>query len=242
MIFNLFKSKPTLKELIPNGFIDIHSHILPGIDDGAKNIEESIKIIQGMREMGFVKAIATPHTYPGLYNNTKNSIKKSFDKLNKIKIDGIKLEYASEYMIGNYFLPLIQEKKLLCLKDNFVLIEMNYLSLPENIYSIIFELKVNNYIPILAHPERYVYLQNNFKEFIKLKKFGCLFQMNLLSVNGTYGKLVNSISEKLLKNNLVDFVGSDIHSQRHILAFDKKIKIKKIKNLELAIDANKIFI
>ena len=78
MIFNLLKSKPTLKELIPEGFVDIHSHILPGIDDGAKNIKESLELIEKMNEMGFSKIIGTPHTYPGLYENTNESIKKSF--------------------------------------------------------------------------------------------------------------------------------------------------------------------
>ena len=83
MIFNLFKAKPTLKELIPDGFVDIHSHILPGIDDGAKNIEESLSLIYQMKEMGFSKIIGTPHTYPGLYDNTNESIKSSFDLLKK---------------------------------------------------------------------------------------------------------------------------------------------------------------
>ena len=83
MIFNLFKSKPSLKELIPNGFVDIHSHILPGIDDGAKDLKNSINLIEEMKKMGFSKIIGTPHTYNGLYNNTCDTIEKSFNKLNK---------------------------------------------------------------------------------------------------------------------------------------------------------------
>ena len=90
MIFNLFKAKPTLKELIPNGFVDIHSHILPGIDDGAKNIEESIKLISEMKKMGFSKIIGTPHTFPGLYENTNETIKKSFEKISQKLITKIK--------------------------------------------------------------------------------------------------------------------------------------------------------
>ena len=99
MIFNLFKSKPTLKDLIPEGFVDIHSHILPGIDDGAKNIEDSLVLISEMRELGFSKIIGTPHTYPGLHDNTKKTIKDSFEKLKNNKPDKIQLGYASEYML-----------------------------------------------------------------------------------------------------------------------------------------------
>ena len=110
MIFNLFKSKPTLKELIPEGFVDIHSHILPGIDDGPKNIEESLKLISEMKKMGFSKIIGTPHTYPGLYDNTNNSIKKSYEKISQKLNSEIKLNYASEYMIDRSLIKKANEK------------------------------------------------------------------------------------------------------------------------------------
>ena len=89
MIFNLFKSKPTLNELIPKGFVDIHSHILPGIDDGAKNVEESLKLISEMKKLGFAKIITTPHTYPGLYDNTNDTILKSFNSIKNCNSNGI---------------------------------------------------------------------------------------------------------------------------------------------------------
>ena len=157
MIFNLFKSKPTLKELIPKGFVDIHSHILPGIDDGPKNIEESLKLISEMKKMGFSKIIGTPHTYPGLYDNTNNSIKKSYEKVSKKLNSEIKLNYASEYMIDGSLIKKVNEKSLLCVKENLVLIELSYLFQSDKFSEIIFHLFLNNYIPILAHPERYNY-------------------------------------------------------------------------------------
>ena len=175
MIFNLFKAKPTLKELIPNGFVDIHSHILPGIDDGAKNIEESIKLISEMKKMGFSKIIGTPHTFPGLYENTNETIKKSFEKISQKLITKIKLNYASEYMIDHYLIKKAEERSLLCIKDNFVLVEMSFISAPNELYEIIFQLQLNNYIPILAHPERYGYLFDDFGKFKKLEKAGCYF-------------------------------------------------------------------
>ena len=98
MFFNLFKSTPTLKEIIPKGFIDIHSHVLPGIDDGAKNINESQILIEKMRDMGFSKIIGTPHTYHGLYDNTNESIKKAFRKVENLNIKNIQLGFGSEYI------------------------------------------------------------------------------------------------------------------------------------------------
>lgn len=239
MIFNIFKSKPTLKELIPEGFVDIHSHILPGIDDGAKNINESISLISQMKEMGFSKVIGTPHTYPGLYENSTDTIKESFDLLKKSLKEDISIDFASEYMIDTSLINRIREKSLLTLKDNYVLVEMNFISAPNNLYEILFELKLNGYKPIMAHPERYMHLSN--KEFFKLKKFECKFQLNLLSVSGYYNKEVVRKSDWLLKNEMINFVGSDIHSVKHIDFMKNKVKIKNIDLLEKAIKSNILF-
>ena len=239
MIFNLFNSKPTLKELIPNGFVDIHSHILPGIDDGAKNVEESLKLISEMKKIGFSKIIGTPHTYEGLYENTNESIKRSYDLLKKKLKKEIEIDYASEYMINGEILKRIKEKSLLTLKNNYILIEMSFISAPRNLYEVIFQLQLNNFIPVLAHPERYLYI--DYDEFNKLKKIGCKFQLNLLSTTGYYGNLVSKTCDKLLKNELIDFVGSDIHSMKQINAFKNKTNIKEVNKLEKAIDSNSIF-
>ena len=127
MIFNLFKSKPTLKNLIPNGFVDIHSHKLPGIDDGAKNIEESLELISAMKFFNSQKLIGTPHVYNGLYNNSNKTIKKAFNKVNNTESDVL---YAAEYFLDESLLELSRHlKKLLCLKGNFILIEMSFMNL-----------------------------------------------------------------------------------------------------------------
>jgi len=239
-MFNILKKKPILADLIPEGFVDIHSHILPGIDDGAKNVEESLSLISQMKEMGFSKIIGTPHTYQGLYDNTNESIKGSFDLLKKNLEEDIEINYASEYMIDGSLLKRIEERSLLTLKDNYVLVEMSFISAPNNLYEIIFELQTNDYIPILAHPERYGFLFDNFNKYYKLKKAGCKFQINLLSTTGYYGNEVLEFSNKLLENKMIDFVGSDIHSQKHINKMKEKVKIKKIENLEKAINSNKL--
>ena len=230
MIFNLFKSKPTLKELIPDGFVDIHSHILPGIDDGAKNIEESLELISKMKNLGFSKIIATPHTYNGLYNNTNDSIKKAYRKLKSKKINNIKLDFASEYMLDDTIIEKARDNSLLCIKDNYLLVEMSYMSAPNNLFEIIYELQVNGYTPVLAHPERYRFFHSNFKKFLRLKKIGCLFQANILSSVDFYGEDIRRFLDKLLQKGMIDFVGSDIHNTSHVSKFNQK---KRIKNIEL---------
>lgn len=240
MIFNLFKSKPTLKELIPEGFVDIHSHILPGIDDGAKDVTQSLELIKEMKKLGFSKIIGTPHTYPGLYENSIESIKGAYKKVKEKGIKDIDIDFSSEYMLDNTIIEKVRNKKILCLKDNYVLIEMSFIAKPIGLYELIYEIKVNGFLPVLAHPERYLFLEN-LKEYDKLKKFGCLFQANLLSFTNHYGKRVNDRLNKLISRNLIDFVGSDIHNTNHILAFEKKVKLKNINKLKNIIEQNNIF-
>ena len=241
MIFNLFKSKPSLKELIPKGFVDIHSHVLPGIDDGAKDIEESIKLISEMKKMGFAKVIGTPHTYPNLYNNTIETILNSYKELTKNLNNNLDITYASEYILDSSLIEKVKQKKVLCMKDNFLLVEMSYIAPPINLYEIIYEIKVNNYIPVLAHPERYTFINSN-KEYFKLKKFGCLFQANLLSATDYYGRHVRKKLDNLLNLNVIDFAGSDIHNYNNIKAFNNKICIRNTNCLEKTIENNRQFL
>ncbi len=240
MIFNLFKSKPTLKELIPDGFVDIHSHILPGIDDGAKNIEESLLLISEMKKLNFSKIIGTPHTYPGLYDNTNNDIKKSYNLIKGKIDDKIKLSYASEYMLDQQVIKKSEEKTLLALKDNFVLVEMSFFSEPNNLFEIIFKMRLNDYVPVLAHPERYLFFENKFNQFYKLKKHGCLFQTNILSAVGYYGQSTTKLLDKLLSNKLIDFIGSDFHNLNQIKYCDApaKISYNNLKRFEAAAENN----
>ena len=242
MIFNLFKSRPNLKELIPRGFVDIHSHILPGIDDGAKNIEESLELISKMKNLGFSKIIGTPHTYPGLYENTNKTINNSFRELKGKIPKGIEISYASEYMADISILEKIKNNEILTLKDKYILIETSFNSMPNDLFELIFEIRLKGFIPIIAHPERYIYMFEDFKIIEKLKNMGCLFQINLLSSTGYYGSKAIEFSDYLFKNNIIDFVGSDIHNIRHIECFENKVRLNNINKLSEAIERNKKFI
>lgn len=235
MIFNLFKSKPSLKELIPEGFVDIHSHILPGIDDGAKDVNDSLEMISRMKKLGFSKIIATPHTYPGLYENTNETIKRSFERLIQSNSIDISLDYASEYFIDHFLNEKIYKNKFLTINNKFILLEFNFISPSNNIFDIIFQLQLNGYTPILAHPERYLYYKGDLLTLFKLKERGCKFQMNMLSTTDFYGREVNKMANILLKNNLVDYIASDIHNLNHIRMINNlkvKISLKYLKNIE----------
>ena len=122
-----------------------------------------------------------------------------------------------------------------------VLVEMSYLNAPIQLYDVLFELQIAGYKPVLAHPERYLFYYNNFNEYYKLKKAGCLFQLNLLSTVGYYGKEVAALTEKLLVNEMYDLVGSDVHHENHINAFNNKIVVKSYSNLMHPIERNKMF-
>ena len=153
----------------------------------------------------------------------------------------VDISYASEYMLDPSLIQKAAKKDLLCIKDNFVLVEMSYLSAPINLYDILFEIIVNDYIPILAHPERYIFFHKEFDKYYKLKKVGCLFQLNLLSATGYYGDHIKAITDKLIEKNLIDFVGSDIHSLIHVKAFERKVLIKNHKILKKIIENNDFF-
>ena len=242
-MLSFFKSKPKLAALIPEGYVDIHSHILPGIDDGAKNIEESNYLMKSLLEIGISKCITTPHTIEHVWDNTRESIIEKFTELQQLSnlTSEIQLEVASEYMINETFMRLLQDEKLLTLKGNFVLVEMSYISPPIQLYEILFQLQLAGYKPILAHPERYTYYHSNFTEYEKLKKAGCYFQLNLLSVVGYYGPETTQAAEKLLQKGMIDFTGTDVHHSFHIKAFQNPVKIKSTTPLVVAMQNNSKF-
>ena len=240
-MISLFKKKPTLVELIPKGFVDIHSHILPNIDDGSKSIEETSILLEEMALLGINKCIATPHTMPNVWDNSSDFIQETFlnTKSNLPKnLDQMLHRVSSEYMMDETFIERLQNEKLLAIKDNIVLVEMSYLNPTVDLKNILFQLQIKGYTPLLAHPERYLYYHNSKQDYFRLKELGCLFQLNLLSTIEYYGKSVTTIADFLLANDLIDFVGSDIHHNHHVNAFYQKIKIKSQNELIDAMNKN----
>lgn len=238
------KPKPRLADLIPDGYVDIHSHLLPGIDDGAKDNENSLQLINTLKSYGFSQFITTPHVLTGVWNNTREGIMATESKTASfLKEEGAAIPFkaAAEYLIDDTFMKLYKEGPLLTLKDEYVLVEMSYLNPPIQLYDIIFELQVAGYKPVLAHPERYLFYHRRFDEYYHLKKAGCLFQVNLLSVTGYYGEPVLKTAQKLFDAKLIDFTGSDTHHERHTESFKTHVKLKKTEALAEALKNNSFF-
>ncbi len=234
------KSVPLIKH-IPKNFVDIHSHLLPNVDDGSKSFKESLLLLQKIHSFGVNNLVLTPHIMEGVWENSRTDLIERFNQLKEYlkehNFTEINLHLGAEYMLDGNFNKLLKSEPLLTIKDNFILVEMSYLSAPVNLYETIFDIQIANYKPILAHPERYNFLHTNFNEYKKLKDAGCLFQLNLLSLTNYYGKEVKKVSIKLLKENLIDFVGSDTHHERHLNSFEK-IDVKNFQDLLLPILKN----
>jgi protein-tyrosine phosphatase len=243
-MFTLFKSKPALEDLIPDNHVDIHSHLLPGIDDGAKTFDDSLRLTQKLLNFGFSQFITTPHIIQHVWdNNLEQILANKAATVKELEKNDINIPFraAAEYLMDDQFVRLFQSGELLTLKENYVLVEMSYINPPIQLYNILFDLKIAGYIPVLAHPERYLFYHNNFDEYLKLKKAGCLFQLNLLSMVGYYGNGITKIAETLLKKGMYDFVGSDVHHDNHIAAFQQKVQLKDLSPLKEIISNNHFF-
>lgn len=243
-MIHFFKQKPFLQDLIPSNYVDIHSHLLPGIDDGATSLVDTTTLIEGMQQVGITKFITTPHVMGEVWRNSRTQIEeKCDDTILQLTIPTIKDRFkaAAEYMIDEEFRALFKSESLLTLKDNYVLVEMSYLNPPIQLHLILNELQTAGYQPILAHPERYNFYHNYFKEYKRLKEIGCLFQLNILSTVGYYGLGVSKTSELLIENGLIDFVGTDVHHQKHLDCLKKRVIIKKHDYLTPIMENNSLF-
>ena len=223
-MFSIFKKKVSAES--PFFFPitgDMHSHILPGIDDGSPDVAASLSLIKGMMKLGITSAVATPHIIGDLYRNNSETIGNALQTIETAlaaeQID-FRIKAAAEYMLDDYFLELLRTgTPLLTVKDNIVLTEFSYSVRPSNIEEILFSMITAGYKPILAHPERYGYYHDDFKRYHYLKDLGFQLQVNLLSLTGYYGKSVAKAALYMLKNDLVSFAGTDMHHERHLDAF-----------------------
>lgn len=209
---------------------DIHSHILPGLDDGSPDVETSIQLLQSLSDAGISKFICTPHVIGDMYHNNPQSINDALARLKKaVHQNGLQVELSAgaEYMLDDHFMELLRKKEpLMKLTKNYILTELSYSTPPTRLEEISFEININNYIPLMAHPERYSYYHRNYEAYARLKELGFLLQVNLLSLTGYYGKNVTKAAKYILENNLADFVGSDLHHFNHlkVLTDSKSIK------------------
>ncbi len=212
--------------------VDMHSHVLPGIDDGAQNVEDSIGLVQAMINLGIKKIIATPHIMIDYYRNTPETIHAALlllkNELQKQQID-IEITAAAEHLLDEGFEILLDADRLMTMGDNYVLFEMSFIDVHPNLIAIIQNLREKGYKPILAHPERYLYLSVENCE--NIKSWGCDLQLNTISLTGYYGAKSKEIAEALIDQNLIDFISSDMHHLRHAAALEKSLKTSYLEKL-----------
>lgn len=227
-MFDFFVKKKFLVDYL-DGFTDIHNHILPGIDDGAKTVAESLDLIKGMGAFGITNFICTPHImenyYPNDHETIQNALSLIQNELKNNNLSHVRIKAAAEHMIDSGFELLVDSNGLMPISENYVLVEMSYLQASLNFKESIKKLRDKGLFPIFAHPERYAYLRYDRGDYTRMKELGMLFQLNLLSLSGYYGKDVHKKALALLENNHIDFLGSDIHNENHL---------KHLKNIQIS--------
>lgn len=242
-LLDIFRPRP--KETILSGLdVDLHSHFLPGIDDGVASFEEAIKTLTFFINRGYKKVITSPHIMSDYYKNTPEIIYNKLEEL-KLKVKennlNIQVEAAAEYYLDEGFVEKLKKgEKLLTFGSNYLLFETSYLNKPNQLNSVIFDILSAGYKPILVHPERYQYIQK-FEEFEEIKARGVYFQVNIASFTGYYSGTSKKFAELLVDNNMVNFLGSDCHGERHLGVLREAYNTKYYKKaLELPLLNNSL--
>jgi protein-tyrosine phosphatase len=234
-MFSFFKKKEPAKEITVNYefiAVDMHSHVLPGIDDGAQNVEESIVLVKKMMEVGIKKIIATPHIMADYYRNTPETIGNALEilktELKNQNID-IEVEAAAEHYFDETFENRVNEHRLMTMGDNYALFEFSFISPPPNATEVIQRMTSLGYKPILAHPERYPYM--SIEQLREFRDWGCCLQVNTISLTGYFGRDAKKFAEEMIDNDLLDFISSDMHHVRHAAAFKNALTMPYVEKL-----------
>lgn len=214
--------------------VDLHSHLIPNIDDGSQSMEQSINMLERLMEIGFKKVITTPHIHPR-YPNTPHVIMSGLEALQAEVVSRgiqVEIEAAAEYYVDESFYTKIREgDRILSFGDKFVLVESSFVNKPIFFETVMFDLLAKGFRPVLAHPERYQFLEGSIRWLEELKEMGVMFQITLGSIGGYYGEKPLRIGKQLIAKEMVDFLGSDLHRQNHLPYLEKGLKSKEIQRL-----------
>lgn len=217
---------------------DIHSHLIPGIDDGAETTEQSVQMIEQLVSLGYTHLITTPHIMWDSYKNVPEGIRRGLENLRDACTERgirIRLDAAAEYFIDEHFLELLRgEKEMLTLPGNRLLVELPYSTPLLNTTETLFSIVGYGYIPVLAHPERYNYFHSNMEVYRKLKEQGCELQLNALSLSRYYGTEVQKVALWLLKQKLITFLGTDAHHIQHVAALRKTLELRVLQDYKFS--------
>lgn len=239
-MFQIFGKKRYLVDLLEH-FTDIHNHILPGIDDGCKTPEESVELIRAFEGIGVTHFIATPHILQPLYPNTPETILAAQDQLMDALLDHrmthISIGVAAEHMIDDSFSEMLAAGRFMPMRSNYLLVEMSYLQPPLNFEPTLIGINQQHLTPILAHPERYLFLHRNMRKYGKYKEMGVLYQLNMLSLGDYYETQVRQTAHKLLDEKMVDFLASDVHNMKHFQALKEiTLSARRMEQLRPVVD------
>lgn len=242
--WSIFRKKKEEIELPPIDLsvleLDMHSHLIPGIDDGSQSMDQSIAMLAKFESLGYKRIVTTPHIMSDSYRNTPEIILGGLEKVRQTAKElGLKIQIdaAAEYYYDDSLLQRLRNKeKLLTFCGNHVLFEFSMLAKPPAIDELIFELLTKNYIPVLAHYERYMFYIGDVETARKFREKGVKIQVNLLSLTGHYGPEIRQQAEKLVDEKLVDFVASDCHRIEHLMKIEAGRKMNyfhKVLELDL---------
>lgn len=220
-LFSFFRKTPPQGEPIDLGLLgtDMHSHFIPGIDDGSKTMKETMEMLITMSELGYKKVITTPHIMGDFYRNTPEIINTGLEQIRR-EIQSaelqIEIDAAAEYYFDFELERKLDSEDLLTFGSDYLLFEVSYMNSPDNLDGIIFKMQTEGYKPVLAHPERYPYWFRDMKNFERLKDKGVLFQLNINSLTGYYSPETARVAMKMIDNGWYEFAGTDCHHTGHL--------------------------
>ncbi|MFD2574172.1 tyrosine-protein phosphatase [Spirosoma soli] len=216
--------------------VDMHSHLLPGVDDGVSNLEQTVACLKQLASWGIRKVITTPHVSGDWYPNESTQLKASQAMLQALANENgldLQVEVAAEYLLDEFFPELLNTDALLTFGPaRYVLVELGWAAAPLYLDDLLFRLRAKGYTPILAHPERYTYYHDNPSALAHLHENGYLFQLNWGSLTGRYGERVQAQARFLLKKGWVDFLGSDLHRPTDLKALATLFKMPEYEQLK----------
>ena len=205
---------------------DMHSHLIPDVDDGAKTLDDSVNLAKGLLRLGYKKLIITPHFMTGFYNNTADGVKEKLETLKaelaRQSVD-IDVSVAAEYYIDYDFMNDLSVKPMLTIGDKRLLFECSFTNQHRNFDETVFEMQINGYKPVLAHPERYTYWHGSTSLMHEYHDRGIMFQINILSILGAYSPGTTKAARTLIDEGLCDFIGTDLHNAAQLAAIEKAV-------------------
>ncbi|WP_443945941.1 tyrosine-protein phosphatase [Pedobacter sp. AW1-32] len=212
----------------------MHSHILPGIDDGAQNLNDSILLAKRFRALGFERLFATPHVMADFFRNTPDTINRALDVLRKGLLDAeidLEVNAAAEYYLDETLEKKVREKEVLTFGKNYLLFELSFVNAPQNLFDFIRKIQDAGYQPVLAHPERYPYYYSSMEYYQQIKETGCLLQLNSIALTGYYGSGAKRVAEEMAESHMVDFIGTDMHHLKHAAALENSLSTPLMQQL-----------